>query len=149
MASRKPLVVGADGRPQQLQTGDTLNAAVSETETQQWTNGDVAPHIIGDVVYIFTADTVKLAQANAAATAEAIAIAAATIAPAAVGSYQTSGTLAGLTGLVAGSTYFLSPTVPGGTTTTVPTAAGQWVVEIGKAISTTELLIRIREPIAL
>lgn len=149
MASRKPLVIGTDGRPQQIQAGDTLNATVSETETQQWTNGDAGAHAIGNVVYLSAADTARKAQANASATKEAVALAIGTIANGAVGGYQTSGTLAGLTGLTAGSTYFLDPTAIGAMTLTVPTTAGQYVVELGIAISTTEFLIRIRQPVLL
>jgi hypothetical protein len=149
MALRKPLVIGTDGRPQQIQAGDTLNAVVAENETQQWTNGDSGSHALGTVVYLSAADTVKKAQANASATRDAVALATATIATAAVGGYQTSGTLAGLSGLVAGTPYFLDPVTAGGYTATVPATAGQYLVELGIAISTTELLIRIRPPILL
>lgn len=149
MALRKPLVVGSDGRPQQLQAGDTLTGPFAENETQNWTNGDAAGHVIGNVVYVSAADTVKRAQANAAATSNAIALATGTIANGAVGGYQTNGTLSGLTGLTAGSIYYLDPAAVGGMTTTVPTAVGQLVVELGIAISATEFLIRIRPPILL
>jgi hypothetical protein len=149
MAARRPLVIGPDGRSQLLQPGDTLNAPVTETETQQWTNGDAAGHVLGSVVYLSAADTVRLAQANAAAPAEAIAVATGAIANGAVGGYQSGGTLAGLAGLTAGATYFLSPGTAGGMTTTVPAAAGNYIVELGKAISATEFLIRIRTPILL
>ncbi|MDR3639070.1 MAG: hypothetical protein P4L84_35020 [Isosphaeraceae bacterium] len=149
MALRKPLVVGGDGRPQQLQAGDTLTGPFAENETQNWTNGDSAGHSIGNVVYLSAGDTVKRAQANAAGTSGAVAIATGTIAAGAVGGYQTNGTLSGLTGLTAGATYYLDPAAVGGMTTTCPTTVGQLVCILGIAVSATEFLIRIREPIQL
>lgn len=148
MALRKPLVL-VNGQIQQIQAGDTLNATIAENETQQWTNGDSGSHSIGNVVYISAADTVKKAQANAGATANPIGFATGTIANGAVGSYQTSGTLSGLSSLSTGATYYLDPTTPGAMTTTAPTTAGQYVVELGVAISTTEFMIRLRPPILL
>jgi hypothetical protein len=48
------------------------------------------------------------------------------------------GTITGLTGLTAGSNYYLSTTA-GGTTTTIPTAATNIAQLIGKALSTTSI----------
>jgi transcription elongation factor len=148
MALRKPLVL-VGGQIQQIQAGDTLNATIAENETQSWTNGDVGSHSLGSVVYLSAADTVKMAKANAASTATPVAIATGTITNGAVGAYQSSGTLAGLTGLTAGATYYLDPTTAGAMTSTAPTTAGQLVVELGVAVSTTEFLIRIRTSILL
>lgn len=148
MALRKPLVL-VNGQIQQIQTGDTLSAVIAENETQQWTNGDSGSHAIGNIVYLSGADTVKKAQANASASSAAVAVATGSITAGTVGGYQTSGTLGGLTGLTAGSIYFLDPTTPGSMTTTAPTTAGQYVVELGVAVSTTEFLIRIRTSILL
>ena len=47
-------------------------------------------------------------------------------------------------GLVANSIYFLSPTVPGGITTTPPTASGQIVKQIGLPKSTTSMVITVQ-----
>src|SRR5438552_17494879 len=101
------------------------------------TNDDSGSHVIGDFVYIDAADGVKKAKADAAGTALAFGVATATIASSAVGSYQSSGILSGLSGLTAGSAYFLSAATAGAITTTAPTAAGQYVVRLGVAISTT------------
>jgi hypothetical protein len=57
--------------------------------------------------------------------------------------------LAGLTGLTAGATYYLSDDVAALLTATAPTAAGSYVVRVGIAISTTEIEINIQEPILL
>lgn len=148
MAARKPLVLNA-GEIQQLQTGDTLLAAVSEVALIALTNGDVGAHALGDFVYISAADTAKKAQGNAIATKEAIAVATGAISAAAVGSYQTDGIVAGLTGLTAGAIYYLSAATAGLMTTTAPSTTGQYVVRVGIAISTTELELRIERPILL
>lgn len=61
MAARKPLVIGADGLPQQLQAGDTVNASVFFTGTANLpaltlllgsgiTTVVVTPKIAGDVL---------------------------------------------------------------------------------------------------
>lgn len=148
MALRKPLVLNS-GQIQQLQAGDTLDATMAENEGQVYTNADAGNHVIGDVVYLFSADNVKKAQANAAGTTRAIAIATATIVNATTGVYQTSGTLAGLAGLTAGAVYYLSAATAALLTATPPSVAGQYVVEIGVATSTTELLINIKAPVLL
>lgn len=44
-----------------------------------------------------------------------------------------------LTGLTVGATYFLSPSTPGGITTTVPTGSGEMVIKVGVATSATQL----------
>jgi hypothetical protein len=48
-----------------------------------------------------------------------------------------------------GTTYYLSAGTAGLLTATAPSTVGQYVVEIGVALSTTELLIRPRPPILL
>jgi len=148
MATRKPLVL-VSGQIQQLQSGDTLSGPFAETEYVTLTNDDASSHGIGDVVYIDAADGVKKAKADAAGTANAFGFATATIANAATGSYQSSGILAGLSGLTSGSTYYLSAATAGAMTTTAPTTVGQYVVRLGVAVSTTELKIAIQGPILL
>lgn len=148
MAARKPLVL-VGGEIQQIQSGDTLNAVVSEVDVVTLTNGDSGAHAIGDVVYISAADTGKKAKADASGTKDAVALATGAISNGVTGSYQTSGVLAGLSGLTAGAVYYLSAATAGAMTTTAPSSAGQYVVRIGIAISTTELMIDIERPILL
>jgi hypothetical protein len=148
MAVRKPLVLSG-GVVQQLQSGDTLSGPFAENDSITLTNGDTGSHAIGDVCYISANDTAKHARANASSTAYPVAFATATIANGATGTYQTGGVLGGLSGLTAGTTYWLDPTTAGAMTSTAPTTAGQYLCELGQAISTTEFLIRIRETIAL
>jgi hypothetical protein len=52
-------------------------------------------------------------------------------------------------GLVANTVYYLDAATAGKLTATAPTTAGQYVVEVGMALSTTELLIKTRTPILL
>jgi hypothetical protein len=148
MAARKPLVLVC-GEIQQLQSGDTLNAQVAEIETLSLTNGDAGSHALGDIVYISAADTVKKAKADAGATKDAFAVAMGAISNGASGSYQTSGVIAGLSGLTAGAVYYLSAATSGAMTTTPPSSAGQYVVRLGIAISTTEFELDIERPILL
>ena len=148
MAARKPLVL-VNGEIQQLQAGDTLNAQVSEVDIVTLTNGDAGAHALGDVVYISAADAAKKARANASGTTNAIALATGAISNGVSGSYQTDGILGGLTGLIAGTVYYLSDATAGLYTATAPSAGGSYVVRLGIAISTTELEIQIGRPILL
>lgn len=148
MASRKPLVL-VNGEIQQLQAGDTLNAPVTEVDLVTLTNGDAGNHVIGDAVYISAADTAKKAKADAGSTSAAIGFATATITNGVTGSYQTSGVLAGLTGLTAGAIYYVSAATGGLITNTAPSTTGQYVIRVGVAISTTELNIDIERAILL
>lgn len=144
MAIKKPLVL-TSGEIEQLQPGDSIG----ETDLISLTNSDAASMAIGEVAYIFGAGAVKKARADALATMEGFYFAAAAIAPAAAGYFQSGGTLAGLSGLTAGATYYLSPTTAGLITVTPPSATGQFVVRLGKAVSATEFEIRIERPIKL
>lgn len=160
MVSRKPLVI-VNGQLQQLQAGDTLDAAVSEQEILNLTNGNAAPIVIGAPVYISTNDTVDLAKADASGTTKAIGLVnQASISTSSAGSIKTSGVLTATTeqwdavagttgGLTAGTTYYLSAGTAGLITDAAPTTVGQYVVAIGEAISTTELKLNIEKPILL
>ena len=54
-----------------------------------------------------------------------------------------------MSGLDAGDLYFLSPSTAGAITLTPPSSAGQAVVRVGEASTTTEFAIRIEPPIKL
>jgi hypothetical protein len=54
-----------------------------------------------------------------------------------------------MTGLDAGDHYFLSAASAGAITTTAPTGAGNYVVRLGEATSTTEFAIQLEPPILL
>lgn len=148
MALRKPIVL-VSGELQQLQSVDTLDAVVAEVERLTLTNGDAASHVVGDCVYISAADTAKKAKADAVGTKDAIGFATTTIANGVTGPYQTDGLLAGMSGLTAGAVYYLSAATAGLITSTAPSTLGQYVVRVGIAVSTTELLIGLERPILL
>ena len=162
MALRNPLVLGADGLPQALQSGDTISSSVSTASIRQVTNGEASAALpFGTPVYASAADTVKRAQANAKTTSKLAGLMYdATTAAAAIGNVAASGVLVGTTGqwdavasttggLTFNTTYFLDPATPGKITATPPTTSGQCNVVIGTAISPTELELQIAQPILL
>lgn len=160
MALKKPLVI-TDGQIQQLQAGDTLDATAQEVDAVSLTNDNAGAIVIGAPVYSKAAGSVDKAQANAAGTVEVIGLVkSASIAAAASGSIQTDGILAATTvqwdavagttgGLTFDTVYYLDPSTAGMISATAPTTAGQYVVRLGVAISTTELEISINPPIKL
>ena len=160
MALRKPLVL-VNGKLRQIAAGDTLDAHVVEVDVVNQQNNNASTINIGQPVYTDGAGTVDLAQADAIGTVEVLGLVkAATIVAAASGAIQTDGVIAATTaqwdtitgdvgGLTPGSVYFLDPDTAGNITLTAPTSVGDFVVRLGKAISTTELEITILQPIEL
>ena len=55
---------------------------------------------------------------------------------------QTTGVFTGLTGLTAGSTYYLSGSVDGEMSDTAPSSSGDHIVKVGIAVSSTTLLFQ-------
>lgn len=161
MTLRSPLVL-VDGRVSQIPAGDTLSAVVSEVDAFNLTNGNAAAAAICTPVYLNgVADTFNLARADASGTADVFALVSATsIAAAASGAVQTDGFFTATTaqwdaitgqtgGLTPGAAYFLSAATAGRLTTTAPTATGQFVCYVGRAISGTVFEISLDRAIAL
>jgi Tfp pilus assembly protein FimV len=160
MAIKKPLAI-YDGNVNELQPGDTLDAPTSAGENYTMSNANAAAIIKGHAVYISGNNAVNLARANASATADVFALVdQASIAAAATGSVKHDGVIKASTaewdavtgavgGLTAGAEYFLSATVAGQITATAPSASGQFVACIGRALSTTELSLSIERSIGL
>jgi hypothetical protein len=155
MALKKPIVL-YDGQLAQIQSGDELDAVVTEVDVVNMTNKEVGAITIGMPVYLFAADQVKKAKADAAGTARVLGLVrAASIGADASGEIVTDGILAsedwtdvvGSETLTPGSVYYLSADTPGELTATAPTSG--YVVEVGQAISTTELEISQKSPIKL
>ena len=149
MAARKPLVI-MSGRIQQLQSGDTLDATVSEKDAVSMVAD--ANLIAGQVVYASAAGHCDKARANAAGTSRVIGLAAAAITSGASGSIQTNGIVTLTTGewdaafgttggLTFNTVYYLSAGTAGLGTATATTTTGQLVVQLGIALSTTELYL--------
>ena len=147
MAIRKPLVWNGS-MVEQLQSGDTME--ISTTGVDVIDLEAAVALTLGEAVYISAAGTVSKSQANASATSKVFGfVRETTIESGASGEIQTDGVLTGLTGLTAGSTYYLSADTAGAFTTTAPTEVGKFITKLGTAISTTEMEISIREPIKL
>lgn len=161
MALRKPLVIAGD-QVEQLQAGDTLDAPQGGGDQQVLTNDEATPVVIGAPVYVDANDGFKKAQANAVGTASVIGLAAKdpSIAAAAAGPVTISGVLTATAaqwdavtgdvgGLVFNKKYFLSALTAGKITQTAPIVVGNLVVEVGVALSTTELKVNIQRTILL
>ncbi len=160
MALRKPLTLVA-GQIQQLQPGDTLDAPQSGGDVMAQVNDESTALVICTVVYNDANDGVKRAQANASGTKDAIGIVKdATVAAGGSAQIVVSGLMTATTaqwdaffgttgGLTKGTRYYLSATSTGQGTATAPSTAGQYVIELGIALSTTELKVGITSPILL
>lgn len=161
MASRKPLVLNG-GQIQQLQAGDTL--AVTDfggTRNIALTNANAGTLVIGTPVYISGNDAMDKAKADASGTVGAVGLVAdATVATTVSGNVAVEGVLVLTTtqwdaafgttgGLTAGTLYYLSAATAGVGTSTAPSTVGQYVMRLGRALSTTELQILIGSSILL
>lgn len=152
MSLRKPLVLNS-GQIQQLQSGDTLDAVQSGGDAVVQTNDEASPIVIGTPVYNDAVDGVKKAKADAVGTKSVIGLVRDTsIGAGSTGAIQVSGVLTATTGqwdaafgttggLAFGVRYYLSAATAGLGTVTAPSTTGQYVVELGIALSTTELLL--------
>lgn len=99
-----------------------------------------------DVVYISSADKVSPALADGVSLQTSFAIgfaigAAAANAPVTV---RTDGEITGFSGLTPGARLYLSPSVAGGLTGTLPTGSGQVITQVGYARSATAVEIAIQ-----
>jgi hypothetical protein len=111
----------------------------------------------GMVVYVPSSVHADLAQADAVGTTRAVGLAVADVSSGALGSYVTEGliTLADWTDVIGSATltsgeyYYLSEAAAGKLVSPAPTATGEFVVAIGRALSTTILDIEISQPILL
>lgn len=150
MALRKPLVIVA-GQVQQLQAGDSIANPITITQT----NDEAGAIVIGTPVYNDAIDGVKKAQANASLTSRVLGLVAdVTVATGQPANIQTSDVMIATTAqwdAVAGTTgglafnvdYYLDPATAGKLTSVPTVTVGQWLVRVGRGISTTELDIRI------
>lgn len=159
MASRKPLVI-IDGLVQQLPSGDTLNAPVTEVDVVSKVNDNASTLPPGTPVYVKSNGNADEAQANNIATVQVLGFYTASVLTTASGLVQTDGVLAlstgewdaitgGSGGLDPGVVYYLDHDTAGLMTDTPTTDVGDFVVRLGKAISTTEFEISIEAPIKL
>lgn len=153
MALRKPLVING-GQIEQLQSGDTL----AEVEQMQLVAD--AAITAGNVVYPSANDHINKAKADSATTMPPIGMATADISNGATGGVQSDGVvtltttqwdaIAGTTGgLTFKTIYYLSASTAGAITATAPSTVGQYVQQVGIALSTTEMELRFTQSILL
>lgn len=103
----------------------------------------------GDLIYMDSTPEAFKADANSDSKA-AIGFVLSGITAAATGTaYFGSGVITGLSGLTAGSKYYLSATTPGGIVTTKPSGSGDIIQQVGVALSTTELYFEPQDAILL
>ena len=154
MAVKKPIVI-TSGQLEQLQAGDRLDLGNIITKT----NNSGGAMVIGQAVFVSGVNA-DLAQANAQSTIRVAGLILTGGANLASVDILADGILTATTGewdavtgdtggLTPGSDYFLSAGTGGGLTLTAPTAAGEFVVRVGHAVSTTELEIEVQQPIKL
>jgi len=160
MSLRKPLVLN-NGVWEQLQSGDTLDAATIAKDVVIVTNGAATAITICQAVYISGENQVQLAQANAAGTTKVCGlVATASITSSGTGSIQTDGILNATTaqwdavtgdtgGLTPGATYYLDAASPGNITKSPDSSSGNFIMKVGMAFSSTDLEIDISDPIRL
>jgi hypothetical protein len=117
--------------------------------------------VICEAVYTKSNGAVDLARANAAATTEVAGLVSDTaIANGTPGLIMLDGIMDGTVsqwdavlgqtggvGLVAGTIYYLDPATAGRLTAVAPTTVGQFVVRVGRALSTTKMDLMIEPPI--
>lgn len=122
------------------------------------TNAEATQVVICSAVYSFSAGNFKKAIANAAGTTRVVGLAAASINASASGGVVTAGELSATTvqwdavtgqtgGLTSGSVYYLDNATAGKLTTTAPSTG--YVVEVGQAVSTTQMIVRPYQPVQL
>lgn len=154
MTVKKALVI-TNGQIEQLQAGDKLD--LGDTINRVFNSAAT----IGEPVYAVSATNVDSAQADAQGTIRVVGLTLSiTLNATDAGDILVDGILTATTtqwdavtgqsgGLTPNANYFLDPSAPGKLTTVAPTTAGQFVVRIGYALSTTEFEIEIGQPIKL
>jgi hypothetical protein len=88
-----------------------------------------------------TAGRIYKADASNDDRADVLGFAPKAITSGAIGEVQTSGNLAGLSGLTAGKIYYTSASTPGLITATPPSTDGQWIIPSALAVSASEIVI--------
>lgn len=98
-----------------------------------------------DFVFISAADSVSPAIADNTSSSYGMGFAKAAAAPAALVDVKSEGIMTGFSGLTAGSRYYMSDSVAGAITTSVPSGSGKTIVQAGYAKSATALHIHIEQ----
>lgn len=146
MALKKPLVLGSDGSIQQLQAGDELDIDLSGVggggDTIQVVLGETIT--TGNAVCISSSGFMK-ADKDDPDKAKVVGFATASGNAGNSVSIRVSAQQGGFTGLTAGSPIFLD--TAGDITQIVPTSG--FAVRLGVALSATDILVELAQPIKL
>lgn len=119
-----------------LLDSSVMPAGITPDQKAGTSNGAITAK---DMVYVETAGTIARATAAAGTPHRADGWATTSVATGQPVIMMLEGKISGLTGLVAGTKYFLSNTTAGGLTSTPPSATGEIWQYVGTALSTTEL----------
>jgi hypothetical protein len=142
-------------------SGVRWGAPSAGSPTVSLTNANAGTIVIGAPVYASAAGQVDKARANASGTASVVGLVYdASILTTAAGLIQTDGVVTATTGqwdAVAGTSggltfntkYYLSAATAGLLTATAPTTVGQYVCQVGIALSTTQMKLSIESTILL
>jgi len=95
----------------------------------------------GDAVYIDAAGEAFKADNDSGGASEAIGFARSTVLAAASVDVRIAGRAGGLSGLTVGARYYIGES--GAITSTVPSASGEYIVQMGYAVSATEVVVQV------
>lgn len=154
------ITVGSEGQILKVVLGTPAWAADGGDQVHEATNDNASATVQGEPLYMKSDADFDKARADNLTTALVFGLAIEAVAAAGEVEAQRDGFLTLTTGqwdavtgdtggLTPGSRYFLSPTTAGRLTTTVPNTAGQYIVLVGIALSTTVMDIRIDQPLGL
>jgi hypothetical protein len=95
----------------------------------------------GDAVYIDSAGQAFKADNDTGAASEAIGFARSSVSASASVQVRVAGKAGGLSGLTVGARYYVGES--GAVTSTVPSASGEYIVQMGYAVSATEIVVQV------
>jgi hypothetical protein len=95
----------------------------------------------GDAVYIDSAGQAFKADNDSGASSEAIGFALSSVSLGASVLVRVGGKAGGLSGLTVGARYYVGES--GAVTSTVPSASGEYIVQMGYAVSATEIVVQV------
>lgn len=95
----------------------------------------------GDAVYIDASGQAFKADNDSGGASEAIGFARSTVLAAASVDVRVAGKAGGLAGLTVGARYYIGES--GAVTSTVPAASGEYIVQMGYAVSATEIVVQV------
>lgn len=134
------LIVKVDGSTVIFNGSGQLQVGSADAILLSFTSGEALS--AGDAVYVSASGVVSKARANSESTSVPfIGLAKTSVGSGAAIQVAVSGRISGLSGLSAGSRYYVSSGTAGAVTATAPSASGTQVVLAGVAMSATEIVL--------